>query len=82
MNPHNNGQNSRTRMIISMMILVVVLVFVGVLMVLGVDMWAAIIAAGAIGVVSAQIVAQLFGDPNRGSRLPPMPGPDPSIDNL
>jgi Kef-type K+ transport system membrane component KefB len=82
MNTYRHHEHVRTRMIGSTTILVFVFIFVMVLMVLGIDVWAAILAAGAIGTVSATIAARLFGDPGKVSELPPTPELGPGIDTL
>jgi hypothetical protein len=82
MDEYSNCVPSRTRTITYVVILIVVLIYVVVLKALGVDIELAIIAAGAIGVVSAKITAHLFGDPDTGAALPSTPDIGLGTDNL
>ncbi|MFC7109282.1 hypothetical protein ACFQQB_58135 [Nonomuraea rubra] len=54
--PHVNLRIKAT-----LLILLFVLLFVVTLLVLGYDLWTAIVAAGAVGLVSAEITARLLG---------------------
>jgi Flp pilus assembly pilin Flp len=61
-NPSHDGRNDGLWIIASLMILLLVMTFVGILVVLGYGLWAAIIAVTMIGTVTVQIKTRLLGN--------------------
>jgi hypothetical protein len=60
--PPHDGRDDGLRIIASLMILLLVMTFVGILVVLGYGLWAAITAVTAIGTVAVQITTRLLGN--------------------